>query len=363
MAKKETVKETIEIVQQLDKESYNNYLETGTLSQKKDTAFFPTPRNLVEDMFIYSSFDSIIGLEKEYQSRFRVLEPSAGVAGIADPIRQNAPHVKIDTVEILDINQNILKSKGYDPYCMDFMDFNKDYSIKYDYILMNPPFKGTLYLKHIFHAYNMLEENDGSLCAIIPLGFKNNDTKLAREFRELLGLCGEVYMNEEKSFEGSGTNIATCTIVLHKYHNKWRLKEYQGHKNYYVWYNFLHITNVNEYYKDVMKLRKKKDFKEQYRDMMKELNLDYINKLKKDLIFIPEHYIEDYTNTMIEYAIDTYSNEELNFDFINKKEIETHINIASKEDTKINKTQNKEIEILPVYTHSQLNTFKTGSLF
>lgn len=56
----------------------DTYLLTEKMPIKNPTAFFPTPKELVLEMFRISDFDCL-PLDEEYQSKYRVLEPSAGV--------------------------------------------------------------------------------------------------------------------------------------------------------------------------------------------------------------------------------------------------------------------------------------------
>lgn len=95
-------------------------------------------------MLKISDFDCLIQ-DEYYQSKYKVLEPSGGVGGISDLIKEAAPYVQLDVIEILDTNQEVLKQKGYSPICMDFMDYNINYSTQYDYIFMNPLIR----VKHI----------------------------------------------------------------------------------------------------------------------------------------------------------------------------------------------------------------------
>lgn len=323
----------------------DTYLKTGILPEKNPTAFFPTPKNLVDTMMRVSSFEYFKDYDESYQSTIRVLEPSAGVAGIADVIKEIAPFVTLDTVEILPTNQSVLKAKGYNPYCMDFLEFNKDTSITYDYILMNPPFQGTTYIKHIKHALSMLKAN-GTLSAIVPGGFLTGKTKLDEELLNEIAMYGNIYKNPKKSFSDSGTDVETYIITLEK--SDWKLKPYQGHTNYYNWYLFVLLTNEDSFYTSIIKFEPTTKFDLQ--EFIKELIFKYIEIFKTDEIFVPKQFIDQYVKLMFNYALDCYENAGIEFDFL----------IEIENNTVQNEYQVKDICI---YTQEQLATFAKGSLF
>lgn len=316
----------------------DTYFETGILPDKNPTAFFPTPKDLVHDMMRVSSFDYIKDYDESYQTTIRALEPSAGVAGIADVIREVAPFVVLDTVEILPTNQSVLKAKGYNPYCMDFMEFNKDLSITYDYIFMNPPFQGTTYIRHIKHALLMLKSN-GTLSAIVPGGFLTGKTKLDEELLNEIAMYGNIYKNPKKSFSDSGTDVETYIITLEK--SDWRLKPHQGHTNYYNWYVFVLLTNEDSFYTSIIKFEPKTKYDLQ--EFIRELIFEYIENFKEEHIFIPKQFINDYIELIFNYALDCYENAGIEYDFLIQNEC--------------------QVNDICIYTQDQLSTFANGSLF
>lgn len=210
-------------------------LEVGKLPEKNPTAFFPTPKNLVNDMFRmadrYFSGELVVD-----DSEIDILEPSAGQGSIAEGIREIFPNARIDTVEYLDINQKVLKEKGFDPWCGDFIEFNKDYSKKYRYIFMNPPFSlkhdKHAYITHVEHALNMLEDW-GTLVAIVAPGFLHNNTKKERAFYDKVMELGELEEIPPGEFKESGTMIKTVMLTLTK--RSWRTEPCNGFPSQMAW--------------------------------------------------------------------------------------------------------------------------------
>ncbi len=206
----------------------------GYMPEKNPTAFFPTPKKLVDDMF-NSIYDIGYLNYRSGEYGIRVLEPSAGQAAIAKEIRARFEHAKIDTVEFLDINQQVLKEEGFEPFCGSFLDFNTNYEIKYDLIMMNPPFSvdgdKLAFMTHIEHAYKMLAEN-GELIAIAPTGWIVASDKRSKNFRAWVERGAEYEIVDKGAFKESGTMVETC--IISKIHSPWKLKPKDGFENHYV---------------------------------------------------------------------------------------------------------------------------------
>ena len=74
--------------------------------------FFPTPRNVVEQMIEMADLDSDM----------KVLEPSAGMGHIADVLKDHG--IKPDVIELSGKRQDLLKLKGYSVVGNDFLMFD-----------------------------------------------------------------------------------------------------------------------------------------------------------------------------------------------------------------------------------------------
>ena len=317
-----------------------SFIATEIMPLKNPTAFFPTPIKIVEEMVRISDFDCLPS-DEEYQNKYRILEPSGGVGGIADVIKKYAPFSKLDVIEILDVNQEVLRQKGYNPICMDFMDYNSDFSINYDYILMNPPYQGRTYIKHIKHAYNMLNER-GILVAVIPTSFISNGDKLSKWLFNKIAELGEIYHNEENSFIEQGTKVDTCIIYINKEVQSWRLQEYQGCKNYWTWQVWLSLYTSGDFYNSLEKLKEDKHTK----DKLKAMILRELDAYRSNYCYFSYRYIDDYVEKIYEYYC--YIKEELK-NYYKEEVIET--------------ITEKKVSVAPIYEQAQIEAFKKGLLF
>lgn len=202
---------------------------SGILPAKNPHAFFPTPDALLDTIFTHYYLPRWWQIERD----FRVLEPSAGVGGIADrlhgemrlsepcptyyePAREN--YVTLDLVEIDPFHVEILRAKGYTPHEADFLTFAP--SVPYDLIVMNPPFSveddKQAGLTHTTRAWEMLAPG-GTLIAILPGTWQTAGDARSKAFHSLVShQHGLVIENAADAFKESGANVRTVTVILDK---------------------------------------------------------------------------------------------------------------------------------------------------
>ena len=170
---------------------------------KKIAGYFPTPKELVDQMIDYA----------DIQPGHEVLEPSAGKGNIAQEILAAAPDAILEVVEYNSGLRAILEAKGYNVVGNDFLEVTKNY----DRIVMNPPFENFQDIEHVQHAFSLLKPG-GKLVAIMGAGVKNSRKK-AVEFREWLDDAGS-YIEDlpEGSFKTSDrpTGVATVMVTIEK---------------------------------------------------------------------------------------------------------------------------------------------------
>ena len=170
---------------------------------KKIEGYFPTPKELVDQMIDYA----------DIQPGHEVLEPSAGKGNIAQEIQQAAPDAILEVVEFNSGLRAILEAKGYNVVGNDFLEVTKNY----DRIVMNPPFENFQDIEHVKHAFELLKPG-GKLVAIMGASVKNSRKK-AVEFREWLDDAGS-YIEDlpDGSFKTSDrpTGVSTVMVTIEK---------------------------------------------------------------------------------------------------------------------------------------------------
>lgn len=150
-------------------QQYISLLENKSFDSVTGLDYYPTPPDIVQ-----KALNSI-----SIQCGDRVLEPSAGKGNFLDAVKSAyGDCISLYAIELSAYNREILELKGYDIIGDDFLQFavvstNKrgiatlDPSVKFDKIVMNPPFMKGMDYVHLQKAFELLKE-DGELVAILP---------------------------------------------------------------------------------------------------------------------------------------------------------------------------------------------------
>ncbi len=165
--------------------------------------YFPTPRPLAERLVAAAAI----------QPGMRVLEPSAGSGSIAEVIRERHPDARLDVIEHQHTLRELLRDQGFTVVATDFTQYEPA-PVRYDRIIMNPPFEQRQDTQHIRHALNLLAPG-GRLVAIASGSFPSRgdkDSAALREWIERLG--GTIEKLPEGSFADSGTSVSTVLVVV-----------------------------------------------------------------------------------------------------------------------------------------------------
>lgn len=155
----------------------------------KDLQYYPTPREVVEEA---------IG-KLRIEKGMRILEPSCGCGRIMDALR--AKGADIFGIEFDGVRAAECRNKGHNVLTANFLEAVP--TGDYDAVVMNPPFYGKHYVKHVEHALKFLKLN-GVLIAILPASARYDHGLLHGQWSDLpIG-----------SFKESGTNINTTILIM-----------------------------------------------------------------------------------------------------------------------------------------------------
>lgn len=180
---------------------------TGT-AVSKDLQFYPTPQKVIDDLL--SDLPSIKGLE--------ALEPSCGDGRMMLALRKLG--AKVTGIEVDRDRAAQARAHGLAVLCRNFLEYTPDPS--FDLVVMNPPFYGTHYAKHVTHAARFLKSG-GRLLAILPITARTDHGLLSHAWAKQNGMKISTYHGRDGfrdlpvgSFSESGTNINTTVFQAFK---------------------------------------------------------------------------------------------------------------------------------------------------
>jgi hypothetical protein len=173
--------------------------------------FYPTPIQLILKMLSFIDFRTIR----------TVLEPSAGKGNIVEEIakkfktynnRYDNKKYDIDTIELDNNLQHILKGKNYRVVHDDFLNYNT-YK-KYDLIAMNPPFSNGD--KHLLKAIELQQNGGKIVCLLNSETIKNPYSNSRKELIQLLEKYNAKVEFIENAFSDAErkTNVETALIYI-----------------------------------------------------------------------------------------------------------------------------------------------------
>lgn len=170
----------------------------------KDLQFYGTPAKVIDDILRHK-FSSLQGK--------RILEPSCGNGAIMEGLHRAGAR-DIFGVEVDAGRAKNARVKGFTVLTGNFLETAFDEP--FDIVVMNPPFYGQHYAKHVRHAWSLLAPG-GTLVAILPATARYDHGLLD----DLVKEGGHRYDGTWHdlpvgSFSESGTNINTTVLTLHK---------------------------------------------------------------------------------------------------------------------------------------------------
>lgn len=148
--------------------------------------------------------------EADLKTGETVLDPEAGPGALLDAIRRAEIGVVNTAIEINSQLCDRLKLKGYDAvYNVDFLDCTVEEYGLHNKIIMNPPYKNSIDVKHVKHALTFLAPG-GRLVAICADGPRQQEA--LRPLAEKSGGFWEKL--PAGTFQESGTMVNTALMVI-----------------------------------------------------------------------------------------------------------------------------------------------------
>lgn len=164
----------------------------------KDLQFYWTPEKVVGEALRFAGLYAPRQFD-ENAVRHRVLEPSCGDGRILDGIRKLG-HFGFG-IEYHAGRAAEARAKGHSVLTANFLE--QPARAEFDFVIMNPPFYGRHYVKHVRHALKFLKPG-GTLVAILPATAHYDHQELGGAWMDL----------PVASFADAGTNVPTGILRI-----------------------------------------------------------------------------------------------------------------------------------------------------
>ena len=166
----------------------------------KDLQFYWTPEAVAERLCERAGIYKPHYTSDELKP-YRVLEPSCGDGRIMDELR--ARNCMPFGIEVHAGRAAEARAKGHHVLTGNFLE--QPPREEFDFVVMNPPFYGRHYVKHINHALKFLKPG-GTLVAVLPATAYYDHQELKGRWEDL----------PTASFSEAGTNVATGIMTIGK---------------------------------------------------------------------------------------------------------------------------------------------------
>lgn len=219
--------------------------DRGEIPASNPLDFFPTPPDIVSEIesssWTTGRWDARIIVAEIDNRPVRYLEPNGGsgalVAVMAAKMR---PHDELVVCEKNPLLAGMLRTRFPQAQVHegDFLEYTD--GGKFDVILMNPPFDGRAYRKHVEHAESMLDRL-GMLVSIVPATFKTHGD----DFLYNVASRGEWQDLGADRFEDA--KVATTAIFIENDPDAgWREKPFEGYSTHHAWDAAMSIGNDSD---------------------------------------------------------------------------------------------------------------------
>ncbi|KQM18399.1 hypothetical protein ASE49_09315 [Novosphingobium sp. Leaf2] len=181
----------------------DNVKPSASTAVSKDLQFYWTPVEVTEAAIEFAGIPNPAHYSggRSTMPVKRVLEPSCGDGRILDALRAHG-HSAFG-IEYHPARASEARGKGHAVLTANFLEHPA--TPEFDAVVMNPPFYGKHYVKHVEHALRFLKPG-GTLVSILPATARYDHGVLSGEWRDL----------PVASFAEAGTNVPTVMLRVVK---------------------------------------------------------------------------------------------------------------------------------------------------
>jgi SAM-dependent methyltransferase len=165
----------------------------------KDLQFYWSPHEVIDRAMEFAGVPNLHEWRNNPPEPMRILEPSCGDGRILDAIRARGHRglgIEYHAGRVAEA-----RAKGHSVVLSNFLECPP--SREFDAVVMNPPFYGRHYVKHVRHALKFLKPG-GVLVSILPATAYYDHKDIDGEWRDL----------PVASFAEAGTNVPTGMLKI-----------------------------------------------------------------------------------------------------------------------------------------------------
>lgn len=167
----------------------------------KDLQFYWSPDDVIERALDFAGVRDLREWRHNTPQPSRILEPSCGDGRIMDAVRARGHNVF--GIEYHAGRAAQARAKGHSVATSNFLE--EPARAEFDFVVMNPPFYGRHYVKHVRHGLRFVKPG-GVLVSILPATAHYDHGDLLGEWRDL----------PVASFAEAGTNVPTGMIKMRR---------------------------------------------------------------------------------------------------------------------------------------------------
>ncbi len=214
--------------------------DRGNIPPSNPLDFFPTPPDVVEEVvthpWLVDRWEARITVAGDGPMRY--LEPNGGSGAFVAPMAAKMrPQDELVICEMNPLMADMLRTRFPQATVVegDFLAYAD--AKPFDVILMNPPFDGQTYRKHVLHAESMLARL-GVLVSVVPSSFKDH----CLDFLYRVASKGEWHDFGGDRFADTKTET-TAVFIENDPEGDWREKPCEGFKTHHAWDAAMSIAN------------------------------------------------------------------------------------------------------------------------
>ena len=230
--------------------------ERGVLPPTNPLDYYPTPSEIVEKIvshpWLVDRWDSLISRADDRPIRY--LEPNGGSGALAAVLAHRLrPQDELVICELNPLLVEILQRRFPTATIREGDFLTYDDPQKFDFALMNPPFAGETYRKHVDHAYGLLRQF-GFLASIVPTSFRLHSV----DFCYRVGTRGESIDFGRDRF--ANTSYETSAVFMQNDPAcDWKDRPSNGCSTHHAWEAALSINNCGD---TLARLQTARDFED-----------------------------------------------------------------------------------------------------